>query len=110
MPSNRRRRTLVPFACLVLVATVAFLVTLWLPRTAEAMPDVEVIYTYYSDASLTTIVGTRYWSCSGLEQWGVVTEYVVRSEGLDCPNYYCKEVWIDPADPTQGTQTECGWY
>lgn len=109
MTSMLRPRPFRALLVLALVAAAAFALTVAIP-TAQAMPDVEVIYTYYSDASMTEIVGVRYWSCSGLQSWGIVTEHVERSEGLDCANYYCKDVLVDPYDPTQGWRQECGVY
>lgn len=101
MSSIRRSRPLRAALGLVLIAALAFGITLLVSPSAQAMPDVEVLYIYFSDATKTEIVGTRHWTCEGLRAWGEVTEHYDRSEGRDCPNYYCKETPYG---------TECGYY
>jgi hypothetical protein len=67
---------------LALVAALLLLVlslTLLAPPRAEALPACGTHYKYYSSAALTTQVGYRYYTCSGVlsSSWGSVTIYKI---------------------------------
>lgn len=52
---------------------------------AAALPDHEINWTYYSDATYTVEVGGWTISCSGNGgRWGVKTEYAVLEYGPEC--------------------------
>lgn len=52
-----------------------------------ANPDYELIYTYYTDATLTTVCGHKYIMCSGISQSGCVTEWGTVDQGDECTDY-----------------------
>ncbi|HEX8411783.1 MAG TPA: hypothetical protein VF883_23245 [Thermoanaerobaculia bacterium] len=49
-----------------------------------ALPDHEIFYTYYTDATYTVECGYRYVTCSGVYSSGCRTTYVVIEQGADC--------------------------
>ena len=73
--SSSSARTLT--ALLTLIAVTVGAVMLLAPTTAEAEPAHGTHIKYYSDASLCTQVGFRYYTCEGVldSQWGVTSAY-----------------------------------
>lgn len=71
---SRRR----PFATLALVATLALLLLVAVPgaRPAHAVKTGHD-YTFYSDASHSTVVGYQFWCIGYHGGWGVTSQYLV---------------------------------
>jgi hypothetical protein len=49
-----------------------------------ALPDHEIYYEFYSDASYTELVGERFITCFGIYSWGIQTSYRLVFHGPDC--------------------------
>ncbi|HWQ86545.1 DUF6289 family protein [Brevundimonas sp.] len=64
---------------------------------AAALPNYEINWEYYSDATYTEIVGGRTISCSGNGgRWGVQTEYARFVQGEKCERDPPFPGWNDP--------------
>lgn len=65
------------FGLMLALSLLAGAFTLGLPQPAQACPANETVYTYYSDASLTTAVGHRIilCNCLGTASSGTRTRY-----------------------------------
>jgi hypothetical protein len=67
-----------PFATLALVGALALLLLLAVPGAQPAHATrTGHDFTYYSDASHTTVVGYRYWCVGYNGGWGVTSPYSV---------------------------------
>ncbi|HZI19955.1 MAG TPA: hypothetical protein VEY09_15330 [Pyrinomonadaceae bacterium] len=53
-------------------------------RGVFARPCYEVEHQYFSDATYSEQVGTRFVTCNGVYTFGQVTQYVVSLQGGDC--------------------------
>jgi hypothetical protein len=63
--------------------------TVFSPKTADALPACGTHKKYYSSSAHTTQVGFRYYTCAGVldpsKSWGVTSPYVIS-------NTYCCDV------------------
>ncbi|MBX9461292.1 MAG: hypothetical protein KL785_09590 [Brevundimonas sp.] len=73
------------------------LAALFASGPAAALPEYEINWEYYSDATYTEIVGGRTISCSGNGgRWGIRTEYAVFVQGFKCETDPPYPGWNDP--------------
>ncbi|HEV3468458.1 MAG TPA: hypothetical protein VG148_04000 [Pyrinomonadaceae bacterium] len=70
---------------LVMIAVAAFAVIR--EQGVCARPCHEVEHYYYSDATHSTLVGTRFYYCNGTYFWGTTSPYVFTVDGDDCGCY-----------------------
>jgi hypothetical protein len=70
---SNRVRVLVLFALLLVGVT-----------SMMALPDHEIEYTYYTDATKTVECGWRIISCSGVYSSGCRTAFYTIDQGMDC--------------------------
>ncbi|HEU4889253.1 MAG TPA: hypothetical protein VFV49_15305 [Thermoanaerobaculia bacterium] len=68
------------------------LLTIGIVSSVQAVPPHGFYVQYFSDASMTELVGEReYWCYGGISSWGDRTEFLY-GEDFDCPNLdngYC---------------------
>jgi hypothetical protein len=73
----------------VLVVSLALVFAALIAIPASARPVQDTIYTYYSDSSLTTVVGRLYDMCDGRWSEGTTTQWVDISYGYPCGSGGC---------------------
>ena len=75
------------------IVLLALLIT-GIASSVQAVPSSGFYIQYFSDASMTELVGEReYWCFGGISSWGIRTAYLV-GEDFGCPNYDNRHCYV----------------